>query len=78
MSGHAIEGRLFAGVDSMGIFDKKKTSRKGDDFDSPVERIDLSSAAATPAPEEDAPEEEAPKEEAAAAPEPAPAPAAAP
>jgi hypothetical protein len=61
----------------MGIFDKKPARRKGDDFDSPVEHIDLSSAPTKAAEEseDEAKEAAAPAAEAAAEPAEAPKPA---
>lgn len=58
----------------MGIFDKKQPRKKGDDFDSPVERIDLSSPSpVAAAPEAEQSDEVVDQAPAGSAPEPAPA-----
>ncbi len=45
----------------MGIFDKKSSKRNTEDFDSPVEQVDLGAMSPTPAPTEPAPAEEPPE-----------------
>ncbi len=47
---------------AMGIFDKKSSKRNTEDFDSPIEQVDLSAPSPTPAPEEPAPAPEVPPE----------------